>query len=216
MNINALLNPELIPTGVHPDLDALAAELAPLVVEWREQIERLSDLRSTGQPKAAEADRIAYAKALRSGAPQPGRVHSEEITRTIQATEERIEGLAAVIVAIGQDYVIWMKSNLDRVLRTLGQRDEKDRAAMLATVEEHRVTRARVQSRGAVRRMLSSAAAGTPKVLPPSSPAFQHLVGTNGDAIAEADLYEALVADATNVPVRRVGQMSRMGALQGA
>lgn len=208
-----LLNPAVIPTGIHDDLDALAHELAASVADFHAARQRLDDLRGRAMGEASDADREAHSEAYRAKKPDPGRVNSEKVAREIQETERKIEAVRTAIDAIGDDYVAWTKANLATVEATLAERDAEDQGLLLAAIDQHRAARAQIQQRGAVMRMLTTAAAGTPKVLPAPSPAFQHLVGLNGEPVTEGALYDALLADANNVQVRH---RSNMGALRPA
>jgi len=187
-----------------PDLDQLA-------MAWPELRDRISEYnRLAGEhraasaaleallasrPAAIEADRLAYAAALRLGKDDPGTTALAKLNARITTASRKAEALAAAVQSTARDIAAAVEGRRAALLDDVDQALGEDRDALAHAVTAWVAARTRLDQHRALRSWIALFPQRT-KWTPTVSMPVRGIDTANGEPISFPEIAQALRADA--------------------
>lgn len=177
-----------------PDLAALIVEYRKLADAHRTASSALSGLLDS-RPAAIEADRTAYAAAIRAGKDDPGEAALAKLNTKISSASRKSEALAVAVGAAAQDLAGAVERRRIELVRDVGRAIAQDHEALADAVARWEAARAGMQAHKALLSWVREFPARS-KYVPGVTPPIAGLIGRIGDAVSYSEILDALRRDA--------------------
>ncbi len=147
------------------------------------------------RPAAIEADRTAYAAALRAGRDDPGEAALSKLNTRVTAASRKSEALALAVQSAAKDIADAVDKRRPELAYDVDEIIGRDHEALQEAVTRWEAARTTLAAHRALRGWIGSFPART-KFVPGATPPIGDLIGRNGDPISHSEIAAALRVDA--------------------
>ena len=147
------------------------------------------------RPAAIEADRTAYAAALRAGRDDPGEAALSKLNTRVTAASRKSEALALAVESAAKDIADAVDKRRPDLAHDVDEIIGRDHEALQEAVTSWEAARTTLAAHRALRGWIGSFPART-KWVPGATPPIGDLIGRNGEPVSHPELAAALRVDA--------------------